>query len=203
MHDLVFAQIALRQLRPAARLGPSGEQARADALYALLLATLDRRRLAARVARRALALAARIADPATSARVKLYAAWTHEFCGQVADAEHELFGRPLRANFGVRYVRVDTGMTAYKVDATTKAVTLTHGEKTANKLLPSLTLRYEPVNDVLLRFNYGETLRRPGFGDLNQHGPAAIQFYTKTKTVTSRWPSGIKDGAEFVIPTMS
>lgn len=45
--------------------------------------------------------------------------------------------------------------------------------------------------------------KRSGFGDLNQHGPAAIQFYTKVKTVTSRWPSGIKDGAEFVIPTMS
>lgn len=44
--------------------------------------------------------------------------------------------------------------------------------------------------------------KRSGFGDLNQHGPAAITFYTKTKTVTSRWPSGIKDGAEFVIPTM-
>ncbi len=44
--------------------------------------------------------------------------------------------------------------------------------------------------------------KRSGFGDLNQHGPAAIMFYTKTKTVTSRWPSGIKDGAEFVIPTM-
>ncbi len=44
--------------------------------------------------------------------------------------------------------------------------------------------------------------KRSGFGDLNQHGPAAIQFYTKVKTVTSRWPSGIKDGAEFVIPTM-
>ena len=41
-----------------------------------------------------------------------------------------------------------------------------------------------------------------GFGDLNQHGPDAFRFYTKTKTVTSRWPSGIKDGAEFVIPTM-
>ncbi len=41
-----------------------------------------------------------------------------------------------------------------------------------------------------------------GFGDLNQHGPDSIRFYTKTKTVTSRWPSGIKDGAEFVIPTM-
>ncbi|MGY6645894.1 MAG: CoA-acylating methylmalonate-semialdehyde dehydrogenase [Salinarimonas sp.] len=44
--------------------------------------------------------------------------------------------------------------------------------------------------------------KRSGFGDLNQHGPDAIRFYTKTKTVTSRWPSGIKDGAEFVIPTM-
>jgi len=44
--------------------------------------------------------------------------------------------------------------------------------------------------------------KRSGFGDLNQHGPASIQFYTKVKTITSRWPSGIKDGAEFVIPTM-
>ncbi len=44
--------------------------------------------------------------------------------------------------------------------------------------------------------------KRSAFGDLNQHGPDAIRFYTKTKTVTSRWPSGIKDGAEFVIPTM-
>src|ERR1700757_1386308 len=44
--------------------------------------------------------------------------------------------------------------------------------------------------------------KRSGFGDLNQHGPDAIRFYTKTKTVTSRWPSGTKGGAEFVIPTM-
>jgi malonate-semialdehyde dehydrogenase (acetylating)/methylmalonate-semialdehyde dehydrogenase len=41
-----------------------------------------------------------------------------------------------------------------------------------------------------------------GFGDLNQHGPDSIRFYTKTKTVTSRWPTGTKEGAEFVIPTM-
>ena len=44
--------------------------------------------------------------------------------------------------------------------------------------------------------------KRSGFGDLNQHGPASIVFYTKVKTVTQRWPSGIKDGAEFSIPTM-
>ncbi|VAW16207.1 Methylmalonate-semialdehyde dehydrogenase [hydrothermal vent metagenome] len=40
------------------------------------------------------------------------------------------------------------------------------------------------------------------FGDLNQHGTDAFRFWTRTKTVTSRWPSGIKDGAEFVMPTM-
>ena len=32
--------------------------------------------------------------------------------------------------------------------------------------------------------------KRSAFGDLNQHGPASIQFYTKVKTVTSRWPPG-------------
>jgi malonate-semialdehyde dehydrogenase (acetylating)/methylmalonate-semialdehyde dehydrogenase len=40
------------------------------------------------------------------------------------------------------------------------------------------------------------------FGDLNQHGPDAFRFYTKTKTVTARWPSGIKEGGEFTIPVM-
>ena len=44
--------------------------------------------------------------------------------------------------------------------------------------------------------------KRSSFGDLNQHGPDSIRFYTKTKTVTSRWPSGVKEGASFVIPTM-
>jgi malonate-semialdehyde dehydrogenase (acetylating)/methylmalonate-semialdehyde dehydrogenase len=40
------------------------------------------------------------------------------------------------------------------------------------------------------------------FGDLNQHGMDSIKFWTRTKTVTARWPSGIKDGAEFQMPTM-
>ncbi len=40
------------------------------------------------------------------------------------------------------------------------------------------------------------------FGDLNQHGPDAFKFYTRTKTVTSRWPSGIKQGGEFNFKAM-
>jgi malonate-semialdehyde dehydrogenase (acetylating)/methylmalonate-semialdehyde dehydrogenase len=45
--------------------------------------------------------------------------------------------------------------------------------------------------------------KRSGFGDLNQHGPDSIRFYTKTKTVTSRWPDvSVREQASFVIPTM-
>ena len=44
--------------------------------------------------------------------------------------------------------------------------------------------------------------KRSLFGSHNQHGPDSFHFFTKAKTVTARWPSGMKDGAEFVIPTM-
>lgn len=85
----------------------------------------------------------------------------------MGNTENELFGHPLRGNFGVRYVKVKTDMTFYKVDATTKAVTPTGASKSTSKLLPSMTLIYDPSKDVVVRFNYGETLRRPNFGDLN------------------------------------
>ncbi|MEL6784876.1 MAG: CoA-acylating methylmalonate-semialdehyde dehydrogenase, partial [Pseudomonadota bacterium] len=58
-----------------------------------------------------------------------------------------------------------------------------------------------PIPVPLAYYTFGGW-KRSGFGDLNQHGPDAFKFYTRTKTVTSRWPSGIKEGAEFVIPTM-
>ncbi|MBK8906552.1 MAG: CoA-acylating methylmalonate-semialdehyde dehydrogenase [Rhodospirillales bacterium] len=40
------------------------------------------------------------------------------------------------------------------------------------------------------------------FGDLCVHGPDGVRFYTRLKTVTSRWPSGIAAGAQFVMPTL-
>jgi malonate-semialdehyde dehydrogenase (acetylating)/methylmalonate-semialdehyde dehydrogenase len=58
-----------------------------------------------------------------------------------------------------------------------------------------------PIPVPLAYYTFGGW-KRSGFGDLNQHGPDSIRFYTKTKTVTSRWPSGTKEGAEFSIPTM-
>ncbi|MCK1623380.1 CoA-acylating methylmalonate-semialdehyde dehydrogenase [Bradyrhizobium sp. 160] len=41
------------------------------------------------------------------------------------------------------------------------------------------------------------------FGDHHMHGPEGVRFYTKLKTITTRWPTGIRSGAEFVMPTMS
>jgi len=39
------------------------------------------------------------------------------------------------------------------------------------------------------------------FGDHSMHGVEGIHFYTKLKTVTSRWPKSIQEGPEFVMPT--
>jgi malonate-semialdehyde dehydrogenase (acetylating)/methylmalonate-semialdehyde dehydrogenase len=40
------------------------------------------------------------------------------------------------------------------------------------------------------------------FGDHHMHGPEGVRFYTKLKTITSRWPTGIRAGADFIMPTM-
>ena len=39
------------------------------------------------------------------------------------------------------------------------------------------------------------------FGDHAMHGIEGVHFYTKLKTMTSRWPSSIKKGPEFIMPT--
>jgi malonate-semialdehyde dehydrogenase (acetylating)/methylmalonate-semialdehyde dehydrogenase len=40
------------------------------------------------------------------------------------------------------------------------------------------------------------------FGDMHVHGPEGVRFYTRLKTVTSRWPKSGSSVAEFVMPTM-
>jgi malonate-semialdehyde dehydrogenase (acetylating)/methylmalonate-semialdehyde dehydrogenase len=45
--------------------------------------------------------------------------------------------------------------------------------------------------------------KRSGFGDIDQHGPEGVRFWTKLKKVTQRWPDGSVTGENaFVIPTM-
>ena len=40
------------------------------------------------------------------------------------------------------------------------------------------------------------------FGDTHMHGPEGVRFYTRQKAITSRWPTGLRSGAEFTMPTM-
>ena len=44
--------------------------------------------------------------------------------------------------------------------------------------------------------------KRSLFGDQHMHGPEGVRFYTKLKTITSRWPSGVRSNPEFIMPTM-
>jgi malonate-semialdehyde dehydrogenase (acetylating)/methylmalonate-semialdehyde dehydrogenase len=44
--------------------------------------------------------------------------------------------------------------------------------------------------------------KRSLFGPLHMHGPDGVRFYTRMKTVTARWPTGLRAGADFSMPTM-
>ena len=50
---------------------------------------------------------------------------------------------------------------------------------------------------VPLAFHSFGGWKRSLFGDHYMHGPEGVRFYTRMKTLTSRWPSGIKEGAVF------
>ena len=44
--------------------------------------------------------------------------------------------------------------------------------------------------------------KRSLFGDHYVHGPEGVRFYTRLKTITQRWPDGIRKGAEFQMPVL-
>jgi malonate-semialdehyde dehydrogenase (acetylating)/methylmalonate-semialdehyde dehydrogenase len=58
-----------------------------------------------------------------------------------------------------------------------------------------------PIPVPLSYYSFGGW-KKSAFGDLNQYGPDAFRFYTKSKTVTARWFSGIKEGASLNFKAM-
>jgi malonate-semialdehyde dehydrogenase (acetylating)/methylmalonate-semialdehyde dehydrogenase len=44
--------------------------------------------------------------------------------------------------------------------------------------------------------------KRSLFGDHHMHGSEGVRFYTRQKMVTRRWLTGIRTGAEYVMPAM-
>ncbi len=95
-------------------------------------------------------------------------------------------GNRLDGQFGARYVSVKTDM----------AFGGKSGSASTSKLLPSASLRYNITNDLRLRVAYGETLRRPNFGDLNP-------TITYTKDVTNIGYGTASGGNSNLRPTKS
>ncbi|MEM1160258.1 MAG: CoA-acylating methylmalonate-semialdehyde dehydrogenase [Pseudomonadota bacterium] len=85
------------------------------------------------------------------------------------------------------------------------AAIFTRDGDTARDFLNRINIGMVGVNvpiPVPLAYHTFGGWKKSVFGDLNQHGPDAFRFYTRTKTATVRWPSGIKEGAAFSIPVM-
>lgn len=75
------------------------------------------------------------------------------------------FGDKLRAQAGLRYADVSTRLVF--TDLLDAALPVTRDKGQVDELLPSATLLYDVTERLRLRLNYGETLRRPAFADLN------------------------------------
>lgn len=87
--------------------------------------------------------------------------------------ETSVLGRKLDGEIGVRYVNVQNKMssTSYNEDrlsATPWAVTGTASSSTSkSKLLPTVMIRYDLTDKLKARLSYCESLRPPGFGEIN------------------------------------
>lgn len=75
----------------------------------------------------------------------------------------EIGGRILDGQAGLRYVSVVTDMDFTDLNTLVESSATAH----TSKVLPSFTVRYELMDNLRLRFAYGQTLRRPGFAALN------------------------------------
>ncbi|MDA0656459.1 MAG: CoA-acylating methylmalonate-semialdehyde dehydrogenase [Proteobacteria bacterium] len=54
---------------------------------------------------------------------------------------------------------------------------------------------------VPMAFHHFGGSKNSKFGDTQMHGPQSVHFFTKMKTISARWPSGIREGAQFTMPT--
>ncbi len=102
---------------------------------------------------------------------------TSTIYGQV-DYETQVAGKRLDGQVGVRVVDVDTTMDFYEDPTNVGNWSPVHSKANDIRALPNIVVRYSLTDDdsLLTRFTYGETVRRPGYGDLNP----AISYYPTT-----------------------
>jgi len=75
------------------------------------------------------------------------------------------------------------------------------GRTYANKIQVGMVGVNIPI-PVPMAFHSFGGWKRSLFGDQHMHGPEGVRFYTKLKTITSRWPSGLRTDPEFTMPIM-
>lgn len=79
--------------------------------------------------------------------------------------ESQIAGRDIDGEIGFRYTGSDTDM-----EFTDRATgDVSEASADTSKVLPSLMVRYHWTDDLISRFAYTETLRRPGFAQLNSN----------------------------------
>ena len=71
----------------------------------------------------------------------------------------------------------------------------------ANRVQAGMVGVNVPIPVPLAFYSFGGW-KHSAFGDQNQHGMDGVRFYTKLKTVTSRWPEGKSNAAEFTMPVL-
>jgi malonate-semialdehyde dehydrogenase (acetylating)/methylmalonate-semialdehyde dehydrogenase len=55
---------------------------------------------------------------------------------------------------------------------------------------------------VPLAFHSFGGWKRSLFGEHHMHGAEGVRFFTRLKTITARWPSGVREGVQLNFPTM-
>ncbi len=84
---------------------------------------------------------------------------------QADEIRTEIGGHKLTGQAGVRFVTIKTTMNF--TDPAAGSYNRTSGNAGVSKFLPSLALNYGITDKFIARLGYGETIRRPGFNDLN------------------------------------
>lgn len=117
--------------------------------------------------------------------------------------KEEIFGPVLTVT------RVDTFADAVKLindhEYGNGTAIFTRDGDTARDFAASIEVGMVGINvpiPVPLAFHSFGGWKRSLFGDMSIYGMEGVRFYTRLKTVTSRWPTGIRSGAEFSMPVM-
>ena len=76
------------------------------------------------------------------------------------------------------------------------------GRTFANKIKVGMVGINIPIPVPVAYHSFGGW-KRSLFGDQHMHGPEGVRFYTKLKTITSKWPTGLTSDPDFIMPTLN